>query len=127
MSIRPIIRDPLILDGRWHLEGTKIAVAAIQRDARLGRKELQQYALAGLTEAEIESALSFQFPVVRDLSAAVEFASLTVACVCGEDTHVASIVMSGMSVDCICGRIWQVRIMPEAVIGPRPDGRLRWD
>ncbi len=59
MTTRAIIRDPEVLGGRWRFEGTSIPIATILADYLLTDDEFRgRYHFAGLTNEDIESALS---------------------------------------------------------------------
>jgi hypothetical protein len=108
MALRSIIRNDSILSGRWCLDGTEIAIAAILADYKLGREAcLDQYASSLLTEEELDAILAFEFPSIREVNVRVEHYSVTVHCECGEDTTVAESWPEGQ-VECICGRQWEV-------------------
>jgi uncharacterized protein (DUF433 family) len=113
---RNIVRDNNVLSGRWRFEGTTIPIAAIRSDYQFGRRETKkQYAFMDLTDEEIDAALAFEFPLIRELQTVVEYASLTVNCVCGEDTHQAAVWPVFEIVDCICDRHWRVSVLTELV------------
>ena len=108
MTSRSIVRSDEILSGRWCLDGTEIAIAAILADYKLGREAcLETYASSFLTEDVLDAIIAFQFPSVRDVAVRVEHYSVTVHCECGEDTTVAELWPTG-HVECICGRAWDV-------------------
>ena len=87
MTMRPIVRDSNMLSGRWRIDGTEIAIAAIGQDYAQGMEELKrQYRSAHLTDEEIQAALAFEFPAVREPDVEIPLSPLTVHCECGEDT-----------------------------------------
>jgi hypothetical protein len=108
MALRSIVRNDNVLSGRWVLDGTEIAIAAILADYKLGREAcLETYASSFLTEDELDAIIAFEFPAIRDVAVRVEHYSVTIHCECGEDTTVAEIWPTG-HVECICGRVWDV-------------------
>jgi uncharacterized protein (DUF433 family) len=118
MTSRPIVRTPEVLSGRWRIDGTDIAVAAIREDIGLGLKELTRlYQDANLTNEEIQAALGFRFPPVRDVIVEHFLTSLTVHCECGEDTPHAAIGEE-VQVKCVCGRIWRISLNIERLTEP---------
>ena len=111
---RAIVRDDDVLSGRWRLEGTTIPVAAIRSDLRYGRAETKaQYKFMHLTDEEIDAVLAFDYPVVRHAALDVEYASVVVQCVCGEDTPMATLHPNSETVVCVCGRKWLILIESE--------------
>lgn len=113
MTARAIVRDPEILGGRWRFEGTSIAIASIRADFLATRAELdEQYYFAGLTDEDIEAALAFDFPEIRDVRIQMEYAAVTVSCTCGEDIHHAGAWPVVEVIDCLCARKWRVSIEP---------------
>ncbi|HET7056643.1 MAG TPA: hypothetical protein VFI12_09275, partial [Thermomicrobiales bacterium] len=102
--------------GRWRFEGTTIPIAAIRSDLRYGRTATKaQYRFMDLTDDEIDAALAFEYPAVRPSSLDVEYASVIVQCVCGEDTSVTSLAPRAEVVECICGRTWRIVINSEQI------------
>jgi uncharacterized protein (DUF433 family) len=117
---RPIVRDPLILGGRWRLDGTTFAIAEIKADHAARPPEGDAlYHYEDVTATELEAALAFAFPVVRETQVSVLFGSITVACECGEDTHCRVGDVRTDSVQCICGREWWIRVVAEPKATPR--------
>src|SRR3712207_4101362 len=109
MTARAIVRNDDVLSGRWHFEGTSIPIAVIVSDYAYGHAEVKaQYRFMGLTDEEIAAALAFEFPEIREPEVIVEYASILVACVCGEDTRKAATSPEVEVVECPCRRIWQV-------------------
>ena len=109
---RLIVHDPDILSGRWHVAGTQIAIADIcldHRDAQPVDGEPYQY--RDLTSAEIQHALDWEFPAVRETHTSMLLAMLTVHCECGEDTHQTVSEWPVLDIDCVCGRIWGVKVI----------------
>ena len=113
--VRAIVRDPAILDGRWHFEGTTTAVADVRADYYAARDDhpTTPYHYAGLSAAEVVAALDFEFPNVRETTVEVEYASLTVHCTCGEDTSSTGIWPIAAVVPCPCRRTWRITVEPE--------------
>jgi hypothetical protein len=106
---RAFVRNPMILDGRWTVDGTSIAVAQIRADLeRMSRADVMRcYRFMELTEAEIDRVAAFPFEPIRDLTLTSTFTSVTVNCLCGEDTPV--VIMETKHVaHCICGRDWNL-------------------
>ena len=85
--MRPIVRDPGVLSGRWRIDDTEIAIAGIRQDYALGMEDIKrQYQSAHLTDEEIQAALAFEFPAVREPDVEIHLSSMTVHCECSEDT-----------------------------------------
>ena len=122
MTMRPIVRDPNILSGRWRIDGTEIAIAAIRQDCALGMEDIKrQYRSAHLTDEEIQAALVFEFPAVREPDIEIHLSSLTVHCECGEDTPQAAGAGSQVQiVTCVCGRRWRISLHVERDRGQEP-------
>lgn len=116
--MRPIVRTLDTLSGRWRIDGTQIAIAAIRQDHRLGMSDIgQQYRDANLTEEEIEAALAFEFPAIRETEVEHYLSSIIVHCECGENTPSAASSLDVL-VECVCGRLWRVSMTIERVIEP---------
>lgn len=116
MSSRPIVRDPDKLSGRWHFEGTTIPIATLVADYQYGRdEELEQYRFMQLTSEEIDAALAFDFPTVRDATIQVQYAALVLGCECGEDMQTTAAWPNVEFVDCLCGRRWHIPLQLERV------------
>jgi uncharacterized protein (DUF433 family) len=113
---RAIVRDEEVLSGRWRFEGTTIPIAAIRSDLRYGRAATKaQYRFMHLTDDEISAALAFEYPAVRPSGLDVEYASVIMQCVCGEDTPLTSLTPRSELVECICGRTWRIVIRSEQI------------
>jgi uncharacterized protein (DUF433 family) len=113
MTPRAIIRDPDILDGRWHFAGTSIAVADVVRDHEAAPTGVvETYRFAGLTGAEVQVALLFAFPAVRGVGVSLEYGSVRVDCVCGEHTQKTGVWPLIAEVECPCRRTWRVTVEP---------------
>lgn len=113
MTARAIVRHPEILGGRWHFESTSIAVADVVLDYEAGRSgALESYRFAGLSDEEIEAALAFEFPAVRDVDVSLEYGSVRVECVCGEHTQKSGVWPLIAEVECPCRRTWRVTVEP---------------
>ena len=111
MLQRSIVHEPTILSGRWRIAGTQIAIAEIcldHRDAQPLDGEPYQY--RGLSSAEIQAALDFDFPAIRENQTSMLLAMLTVHCECGEDTHQTLSGWPELDIDCVCGRVWSVQV-----------------
>ena len=115
MTMRPIVRDPNILVGWWRIDGTEIAIAAIRPDYAQGMDDIKrQYRFAHLTDEEIQAALVFEFPAVREPDVKIHLSSLTVHCECGEDTPQAAGAGNQVQmITCVCGRRWRVSLHVE--------------
>jgi len=114
MPPRPIVRDPDVYDGRWHIDGTLIFVPDVQADYRSrGEAMRASYRRMGLSDPEIDAALAFTFPPVVDApSIEVKFVSVIVRCVCGQRRQ----AMAGPDMEtdvCPCGRTWRLPIAIE--------------
>ena len=115
---REIVQHPLVMEGRWRLDGTTIPIADIRRDGiRMGRENAKRaYGFLELTDEEFDAIIAFDFPAVRELVLHLTSAAVRMECVCGETTPAAS--QNGMvDVLCICGRTWRVRITAQLLIG----------
>ena len=124
---RAIIRSDDILGGRWRLEGTTVPIALIRIDARYGERDtLAQYRFIGLTAEELATVLAFEFPDVRRAQLTVDYASVTVHCVCGEDTPEIGVSTANTEVHCVCGRKWRLETTQQLVTA-LPDPRPRMD
>ena len=111
MTARDIIRDPDILGGRWHFNGTSIPVAAVPTDHAHGSAELDgSYRFMQLTDDEIANALAFDFPAIRESRMETQYASVLMHCECGENTPKATTWPTETQVDCACGRTWVVEM-----------------
>jgi uncharacterized protein (DUF433 family) len=111
MNTRKIIRHPDVLDGRWHFDGTTIAVASVRLDhANGGAEHDGSYRFMDLTEDEIGSALAFTFPAIRESSMDTLYASVVMHCECGEDTSQAMTWPTESHLQCQCGRTWLVEV-----------------
>lgn len=109
MTPRAILRDPNILFGRWRFDGTSIAVAEVRAAYHADpQSALAAFHRQGLTREDIDSALAFSFPDVRSLSVSQDYASVTVHCVCGEDSSATLQHPTGAIVKCPCGRRWRM-------------------
>jgi hypothetical protein len=120
MSARTIVRDPTVLDGRWHFAGTTIAVAevrAVLASTQSVPATMRTFQRAGLSDAEVQAAQEFMFPEVRALTTTVDLLSMTVHCVCGEDTPGTTLGAGTTVIACPCNRRWRVTIEAE------PDAR----
>ena len=113
MTARAIVRDPELLDGRWHFEGTSAAVADVVTDYAASATSLPEtYRFAGLTDEEVQAALTFEFPEVKDLSVTLEYGSVEVHCVCGEHTQKTGVWPLVGEIECPCRRTWRVTVEP---------------
>ena len=120
---RAIIRDDDVLSGRWRFEGTTIPIAAIRSDLRFGRVATKaQYRFMHLTDEEIDAALAFDYPVVRPSTLDVEYASVIMQCICGEDTPMTSLIPRAELIECVCGRSWRVVIDYQQIRHVQSDG-----
>jgi len=107
---RPFVRDTSVLGGRWAIEGTAVSVAQVRYDLeRMSRDDvLRSYQFINLTDAEIDQIMVFPFDPIRDLTLQTTYASVTVGCVCGEDTPMV-ITQTKDVAHCICGRDWKLQ------------------
>ena len=123
MAPRNIVRDPEVLAGRWHLQGTHVPIADIRRCAQFGqgRDEIKQlYAAIDLTDDEIDAIMEFPFPAIRKPSVDVRQGSATVHCECGEDSPGEISSNGDGEIECPCGRVWRVTASLERLSGPEP-------
>jgi uncharacterized protein (DUF433 family) len=109
---RTIIRDPYQLSGRWHLAGTKFAVAEIRLD-HAARGTEDGYRFPGVTAAELTNCLAFVFPPIRESRVALTVGTAVVACACGEDTPVIGSLLEPVA--CVCGRKWRISLILEPI------------
>ena len=133
---RAIVRDAAILDGRWHIAGTRIAIAEIVLQFQAsGTARADGYLYPRLTAAETHSAIAFEFPAIRQVATSVQLAAVTVHCECGEDIHQTLTGWPELDIACICGRVWDVGLQvtlshraswrissPDSVPGPDGNG-----
>jgi hypothetical protein len=111
VTARRIVRDESIMDGRWHFEGTLVAIGAIRAEALSGVDTVMRTCQrAGLTEAEIRLALDFTFPDMREPELRGQYAFVTVICSCGEETPVTVSGFDEAEALCVCGRCWGVQL-----------------
>ena len=66
-------------------------------------------------------ALSFPFPEVREPELLMQYAAVTVACACGEETHTTISGYDRTVVHCACGRTWCVRLSLDLVLSETPE------
>ena len=111
MTPRAILRDPDILYGRWRFDGTSVAVAEV-RAAYIAdpQSAMAAFQRQGLTREDINSALMSSFHDVRSLSVFQDYGSVTVHCVCGEDSSATLQQPTGAIVKCPCGRRWRIDV-----------------
>lgn len=118
MTPRAILRDQNVLFGRWRFDGTSIAVAEVRAAFCADPKgAVATFQRQGLTREDIEAAMSFAFPDVRSLAVSQNYGSITVHCVCGEDTSATIQQPTGESVRCACGRDWRIDLKITPVAG----------
>ena len=127
MKQRAIVRDGNDPSSRWRLEGTNIQVSDIKRDYLAGQTNMRApYEALGLTRAEIDSALSFEFPQLNDVAFRVDVVGFFVHCVCGERRQTMAAPPSFETGQCICGRTWRITVGIESGSGvpgsPSPNG-----
>jgi uncharacterized protein (DUF433 family) len=116
--MRAIVRTPEILSGRWSFAGTNIAVADVrQAYAADPESSIRTFRRLGLTRDDIHAAFTFPFPDVRPLSISQDYASVTIHCVCGEDTPALIQDLTGAFVHCTCGRHWRIGLTCEPAGG----------
>jgi uncharacterized protein (DUF433 family) len=111
MATRAIVRDPEIHRGRWHFTDTTIFVDELHRDyQRRGEAIRLPYQQLGLTVAEIDAGLAFEYPEVTEPVIELQFTGVTVHCVCG-DVRQSTTAAPAFTLDpCVCGRTWQLPI-----------------
>jgi uncharacterized protein (DUF433 family) len=111
---RAIVRDPLILGGRWCLDGTTLAVAEIRADYHaVPKRRRTAYRYQDVTADELEAVLGFSFPMIRATQVNFLYGAVIVVCECGEDTPAALTAIQTEPVHCVCGRKWWIRISVE--------------
>ena len=110
--LRRIITDSRLLAGRWHVSGTTIAVGEVRLD-HAARGSTPDYAYPGLSSDELAACLDFTFPPTRETSVAMLAGMIVISCACGEETSASGVL--GDSIPCVCGRIWRVRVLLDAV------------
>ena len=124
MTAREIVRDPNVLSGRWRFEGTSVAVADVLTDAGASREHAEKkYRYAGLSDEEIQAAMTFVFPDVRTTEVNLEYAAVVVNCACGEDTYKSGLSEMVSIVDCACRRRWRITVTPVPAGDPDSDVR----
>jgi hypothetical protein len=87
---------------------------------------LGQYQFMQLTAAELGDVLAFVFPAVRPETLSVNYASVTMHCLCGEDTPNTTVGLPIDDVYCICGRVWHLETTHQLLDGqvdPHPPMR----
>ncbi|HEX3304047.1 MAG TPA: hypothetical protein VHR64_14260 [Thermomicrobiales bacterium] len=115
MTPRRIVRNDSVMGGRWHFEGTDIAITAVRADAIAGVGNLAHICQrTGLTEEEIMLALGFEFPEVRAPQLWSQYAAVTIACSCGEESHATFSGFDRRDILCACGRVWCLRLTLDA-------------
>jgi hypothetical protein len=111
MTIRPIVRDHDILNGEWRFDGTLIAIPNLRSDIKRGGKRARDaYRAMGLSDADIDAGLAFEFPVIGDPAVEVPFMVVTVRCACGvrrKTTVTAPMYETDL---CVCGRKWRIPV-----------------
>jgi uncharacterized protein (DUF433 family) len=113
--MREIVRDPTVLDGRWHFAGTEIPIANVRSDyTHCPPDEQADYHFPNLSAEEVAAALAFAFPAIRSTEVEIQYASVAVHCECGETTAQAT-AWPSIIVDCVCGREWRLSIQIEPV------------
>jgi hypothetical protein len=131
MKQRAIVRDADDASSRWRFEGTNILVSDIKRDYLAGQANMRgtPYEALGLTRAEIDSALSFEFPPLNDVAFRVDVVGFDIHCVCGERRQTMAAPPSFETDQCVCGRTWRITVGIEAGSGvpgsPSPNGQTR--
>ena len=109
MVKRSIVRDIDVLTPGWRIEGTLIFVDQIHRDFRVrGEAVRPRYRQLGLTDEEIDAALAFRFPEVKEAQVEVELAAVRIQCVCGERRRTVITAPTYETDLCICGRSWKI-------------------
>ncbi|MDQ2682834.1 MAG: DUF433 domain-containing protein [Chloroflexota bacterium] len=110
---RPIVRHPEVMEGRWHFEGTDIAIADIVRSYLFGfTNTAQAFQFCDLTREEIAAALAFDFPAIQEEAIELRPAMLVAHCVCGEvTTTITSGDDTDAAISCVCGRRWSVQLV----------------
>lgn len=84
MVVRAIVRDPDTHAGRWRFDGTTIFIDEPHRDCQCRGEAIRlSYQKLGPTHDEIDAALTFVFPGVREPAVAIEYIGLMVHCACG--------------------------------------------
>lgn len=111
MVSREIVRHPDILAGQWRFDGTLIAIRDLRHDFRDRPDSARAaYLSMGLTHAEIDAALAFDFPPIGDLLVEPKFVELALQCVCGEHREVTLHPPAFETTPCICGRSWRAEV-----------------
>jgi hypothetical protein len=109
LTSRAIVRAQDTRAGMWVIEGTLIRVADLKRDFQVaGNQVFPVYRAMGLTDAEINAGLAFDFPPIRGTTLNVRLIDLVIDCECGEHTQAVRSGAGNDPVECICGRIWQI-------------------
>ena len=114
MTSRPIVRHPSILDGEWRFDGTLIAIRNLRRDIeRGGPRARTAYRSMGLSDAEIEAALAFDFPVIEQPAVEAPFLAVAIRCACGVHRQTTVSAPTYETDLCVCGRRWRIAMAIE--------------
>jgi uncharacterized protein (DUF433 family) len=114
MIFRSIVRDDDILDGEWRFDGTLIAIRNLRRDIeRGGMRAYDAYRSMGLSDDEIQAALTFAFPVIEQPAVEAPFMAIAIRCACGVHRQTTVSAPTYETDPCICGRRWRIAMAIE--------------
>jgi uncharacterized protein (DUF433 family) len=114
MIFRSIVRDDDILDGEWRFDGTLIAIRNLRRDIeRGGMRAYDAYRSMGLSDDEIQAALTFAFPVIEQPAVEASFVAIAIRCACGVHRQTTVSAPTYETDPCICGRRWRIAMAIE--------------
>ena len=111
MAPRPIVRDPDSFPNRWQVAGTYIFIEDIQRDYQQRGDSIRAgYRTLGLSDEELDAAISFPFPSISEAEIVVQFVSLIVHCECGIRRQAHATGPALLTDPCPCGRVWRIPV-----------------
>jgi hypothetical protein len=122
MTALQIVRDLTLHDGRWHFAGTLIFIDALVQDHRRQGEAIRPgYRAMGLSDEEIEAAITFPFPAVNGREMMAEAIVLDVRCECGIRRKTVVSPPAYETDACPCGRVWRVGVALSPVVVPGTD------
>src|SRR6476469_2192217 len=130
MDARPIVRDSDILHGNWRFDGALTLITDLRRDfAAAGEGVRSSYRPLGLTDTEIDNALSFEYPAIDTIHVQAPFVRVMNRCVCEYHRHAVVAAPNSETTPCVGGRRWRIPVSiepaPNGVVlhGSEPGGR----
>lgn len=114
MKVRAIVRDDEILSGRWRIDGTMIPVAEIRRhvDAYPALSP-EAHVFPTVSIEEVDAALAFAFPAIREPNVQSMYGTIVISCVCGEEIFMTMTALPQTRINCACGRQWNAEVVVE--------------